>query len=52
MPNTDLKNRLAIVHGNPQALDTNFLAAESAFPYVSKATIGDWMIPNSGKIAR
>lgn len=50
--NTNLRNRLEILHANPRALDTDFPATVGAFPYISSATNGDWVFAGFDKITR
>jgi len=46
----NLRGGVAILRGNPQCLDTDFLAAVSALPYIGKATTGNRFVPDSGEI--
>jgi len=47
---TNLREGVVVAQGDPQHLDTDFLAAVSAFPYISETAERDWFVANSGEI--
>lgn len=53
MPDTNLRDGLKILLGNPWALDADFPATVSAFPHIGGATIDGYrVITDSGEITR
>ena len=48
---TNLREARVIAQGDPQHLDTNFLAVVSTLPYISKASKGDRFVTDSSEIA-
>ena len=47
----NLREGWVITQGDPQRLDTDFLAGVNAFPYISKAAKRGRFVTNSGEIA-
>ena len=47
---TNLRKARFVTQGDPQCLDTDSLAAVTAFPYIGKATKGGRLVTDFGEI--
>ena len=52
IPDINLFSDCAVLVGEPQVFDGNFITVVSAFPHIGKTTGGNWFVTNFGKIAR